>query len=118
MHSREVYIEKGDAELVKNGSKITLMKWGNCHISNIETLPDGRFHLTGKIDEEDKDFKGTQKLTWLCADPATLCEVDLVELGHLITKPKIEEADDIKEIVNPNSRIVTTAYAEGCVRNL
>lgn len=57
-------------------------------------------------------------MTWLSADPATLCEVDLVELGHLITKQKIEEADDIKEIVNHNSRIVTTAYAEGCVRNL
>lgn len=118
MHSREVYLEKTDAELIEEGAKITLMNWANCTISKKETLADGRINLTGTIDEDDKDFKGTIKVTWLCADPATLCEVDCVELGHLITKQKIEEADEIKDIVNNNSRVVTTAYAEGCVRNL
>jgi glutamyl-tRNA synthetase len=45
-------------------------------------------------------------------------EVELVEFDHLITKKKIEEGDDVTQIVNTNSRIQYTAIAEGSMRHL
>jgi len=53
----------------------------------------------------DKDFKKTKKLTWLAADPATLCEVNLIEYDHLITKKKLEDNDTVQDCVNKNSKI-------------
>ena len=82
------------------------------------SISEGKIHLTGTINEEDKDYKGTKKLTWLANDPTTLIEIEIVENGHLITKPKIEEGDDIKDFVNPNSQVRTIAYAEGACRAL
>ena len=95
------------------------MNWGICHISKRVELPDGLIHFTGKIDELDKNFKGIQKkLTWLSSDPEHLVEIDLNELDHLITKPKIEEEDNVEDLVNKNSRVVTEAYAEKSIASL
>jgi hypothetical protein len=33
MYGKECFIEKADAETIKEGDKITLMKWGNVNIS-------------------------------------------------------------------------------------
>ena len=70
------------------------------------------------MDEGDKDFKKTKKLTWVCADPDTTVEITLVEYDHLITKRKVEEKDDVKDLVNTNSRIEYSAIAEGSLRTL
>jgi len=100
------------------GEKITLMKWGNCTITKKEVNADGKITMHGTIDTEDKDFKGTKKLTWLTNDPNTTFEVTLVELDHLITKKKVEDEESVKDIVNYNSRIAYTAIAEGSMKNL
>jgi glutamyl-tRNA synthetase len=100
MYGKECFIEKADAETIKEGDKITLMKWGNVNISKKETLADGTFHLTGKVDEKDMDFKKTAKLHWLCADPSTYVEITTVSLGHLINKKKVEDDDKIEDLFN------------------
>ena len=51
-------------------------------------------------------------------DPATTIEVKLVEYDHLITKAKVEEADDIETIFNRNSRFDEIGIAEGIVKTL
>lgn len=91
------------------------MKWGNCTITK-RVEENNQIHLFGKIDENDKDFKGTVKVTWICNDPNTTMKVKIVEFGHLITEPKIEEDTDIKTIVNKNSRVEYNAIAEGILR--
>lgn len=107
-----------DALAIEEGEKITLMKWGNVTISKKEVGADGSISLVGTIDVEDKDFKKTKKITWVCADPDTTVEITLVEYDHLITKKKVEESDDVKNLVNHNSRIEYTAIAEGSLRTL
>ena len=72
------------------------MKWGNVTITKNEVGEDGSIALFGTVDPEDKDFKKTKKITWVCADPDTSVEITLVEYDHLITKKKIEENDDVK----------------------
>ena len=117
VYGKELWIEKDDAVAIEEGEKLTLMKWGNVTIHKKEVNGDD-IVLYGKVDVNDKDFKKTKKITWVCADPDTTVEVTLIEYGHLITKKKIEENDDIKDLVNPQSKIEYTAIAEGCMRNL
>ena len=94
------------------------MKWGNVTITKKNTADDGTIKLYGTVDEADKDFKKTKKITWVCADPDTTVEITLVEFDHLITKKKVEDTDDVKQLVNKNSRIEYTAIAEGAIRSL
>jgi glutamyl-tRNA synthetase len=94
------------------------MKWGNVTISKIETGADGNSVLFGTVDEADKDFKKTKKITWVCADPETTVEITLTEFDHLISKKKVEEHDDVKQLVNHNSKIEYTAIAEGALRSI
>lgn len=93
------------------------MKWGNVTIHKKDADGDN-FTLFGTVDPEDKDFKKTKKITWVCADPDTTVEVTLVELDHLITKKKVEDTDEVKDLVNKNSLIEYTAIAEGSLRTL
>lgn len=94
------------------------MKWGNCRITKREEGADGLPHLWGNIDEADRDFKGTDKITWICNDPATTIKIKICEFDHLITEPKIEEDTPIEKVVNTNSKIEYTAISEGSVRRL
>jgi hypothetical protein len=94
------------------------MKWGNCTISNKEVDANGKITLHGDVNPDDKDFKGTKKLTWITVDKNTNFEVTLVEFDHIITKKKVEENDKVQDIVNRNSRIPYTAIAEGNMRSL
>ena len=65
------------------------MKWANINISKKTTDENGKITLEGAVDLEDQDRKKTMKITWIVNDPNTNVEVNLVEFGHLITKPKI-----------------------------
>lgn len=94
------------------------MKWGNVIISKKEVTNENSIILYGKVDQADQDFKKTKKLTWITADEATNVDVTLVELDHLITKKKLEEADNVEDFVNKASKIEYTAIAEGTLRNL
>lgn len=117
MFGRNLIIESEDAKTVEVGQKVTLMKWGNATITRREVVGDS-YELFATIDEEDKNFKGTTKLTWICNDPATTCEIRMVEFDHLITKDKVEETDDNEDIFNKNSRFEDVGIAEGIVKTL
>ena len=93
------------------------MKWGNATITRREQNGDS-FELFATIDESDKDFKGTAKITWICNDPGTTVEVCMKEFDHLINKAKIEEEDNIEEIFNRNSRFEDVGIAEGIIKTL
>lgn len=104
IYGKELWIEYDDAIDIAEGEKVTLMKWGNATVSK-KVVEGKNVSLWATVDEEDKDFKKTKKITWLCADPNTTVEIKLVEFGHLIDKAKIEENDDVEKLVNKNSKI-------------
>ena len=122
VYGKEVWIERDDAAHIKEGEKITLMKWGNVTITQIQVAGEGdnqQYTLHGQIDLNDKDFKSTEKkITWVACDEDTTVEVILVEYDHLITKKKLEENEHVKDFVNHNSRIEYAAIAEGALRNI
>jgi len=118
IYGRDLWIERDDAASIEVGEKVTLMKWGNVTITKKENGQDGNPVLYGTIDESDKDFKKTKKITWVCADPDTTVEITLTEFDHLITKKKVEDNDDVKQLVNHNSKIEYSAIAEGSLRSI
>jgi hypothetical protein len=69
--------------------QVTLMDWGNCIVRSIDRSTDGNITgISGDLHLEG-DFKKTKlKLTWL-ADVPDVVPLRLVELGDLITKPKV-----------------------------
>jgi glutamyl-tRNA synthetase len=111
-------IEFEDASELKEGEKITLMKWGNIVLSKVEKSEDGNsITLEGKFDPEDKDFKSTKKLNWLAAN-SDLTKVEMIEFDHLISVKKIDENTDFDKAYNADSRFVTEALADPNVKNL
>ena len=70
MYGKNLIIELDDAKKLDVGKKVTLMKWGNATVTRREQNGDS-FELFATIDENDRDFKGTDKITWICNDPAT-----------------------------------------------
>lgn len=64
--TRQVYIEHDDAENIKEGEKVTLMKFGNVLMkSKTQDPATGAWIFEAEYLPEDKDFKSTQKITWL-----------------------------------------------------
>lgn len=117
MYGKNLIIERDDAKDLQVGKKFTLMKWGNATVTRRVENGDS-FELFATVDEADKDFKGTAKLTWICNDPATTVEVCMREFDHLITKAKVEETDNIEEIFNRDSKFEDMGVAEGVVQTL
>lgn len=108
-----ILIEQEDARTFKDGEEITLMGWGNAIVTKIERA-DSAGDVTGlefKLHLEG-DFKKTEKkITWLAQDQK-LVDVELVDFDYLITKDKLEEGDDVKDFVNPNSVFTELAVAD------
>ncbi|KAI9269578.1 tRNA synthetases class I, catalytic domain-containing protein [Helicostylum pulchrum] len=114
----KVYLDQEDAKSLEDGEEVTLMDWGNVFVRKIVkddkgevTSIDLELHLAG-------DFKKTKKkLTWLTVDEdATDCL--LLDYDYLITKKKVEEGDEVKDLVTPESEFRYPAIADGNIRDL
>ena len=71
----------------------------------------GELHLEGNVKSTKK------KLTWL-ADTAELVDVTLVDLDFLLSKDKVEEDDNLKDIFTENSVLPAAAKGEPAMRTM
>ncbi|KNZ55422.1 uncharacterized protein VP01_2684g1 [Puccinia sorghi] len=123
-YSPTIYIEQSDASSFDVDEEITLMDWGNAVVRVKSTGPDGivsrvefELHLAG-------DFKKTKKkVHWLTTDEAGstpsgagLQNVVLLDYDYLITKRKIEDDDEIDDLITPVSEFREDAIADGNIR--
>lgn len=118
--SKDILLEQDDAADMTEGEQITLLHWGNAFVDTIHRDPKtgvvltmvGRLNLAGNV----KDTK--KKVHWLSnlGDQAT--PVILREFDHLMTKPKMEEGDDMKDLVNPCSVVDTLAIGDPMLKTL
>lgn len=114
----KLYIEHDDAELICEGEKITLMKWGNFMVDSKEVAEDGAITLKVTAMMDDKNFKKTKKLTWLPHKQELLVDITFIELGHLLKVRKVEEGMNFEDCVNQKTWFETPARAEAIVKNL
>lgn len=96
------------------------MDWGNAFVtsrskdsSDAYTSANLKLHLAG-------DFKKTsKKVTWLASLPSEpLIPVALIEYDYMITKKKLEESDELKDVLNPKTEYRVNALASPEVKGL
>ncbi|KAF9969465.1 hypothetical protein BGZ73_008180 [Actinomortierella ambigua] len=117
-YGQTIWLDQADAKEFVQDEEVTLMDWGNAFIRKIEkndagvvTAIEAELHLEGDVK------KTKRKLTWL-ADGAELVPVLLKDYDYLITKRKIEEEDDLKDLLTPVTEFTTEAVADGNVAEL
>lgn len=96
------------------------MDWGNAFVRSISTSAEGITELAMTLNL-DGDFKKTKKkITWLSSSsPSTpLIPVTLLDYDYLITKKKLEEDDDVKNFLTPQTEFRVDAVADLNVANL
>ncbi|KAG0749319.1 hypothetical protein G6F16_001108 [Rhizopus arrhizus] len=114
----KIYLDQEDAKSLKEGEEITLMDWGNVFVRKVAKNEKGEttsveleLHLEG-------DFKKTKKkFTWLAANEDAV-DVLLLDYDYLITKKKVEEGDEVKNLVTPVSEFKSAAIADGNIKQL
>ncbi|KAH9930661.1 glutamate-tRNA ligase [Fomitopsis serialis] len=121
--SSHILVEQEDALSFDDNEEITLMDWGNAIVRSKTTDANGvitaltmDLHLSG-------DFRKTKKkITWLpdpSAHPAyALVDATLLDYDYLITKKKLEDEDDVKDFVTPQSEFREDAWADANVTDL
>jgi len=120
IQTQEVWVEQEDAEAMESGEQVTLLHWGNAYVDKINKDPKtgkvtglvGRLNLQGNV----KDTK--KKIHWVPKLEDQVTPILLREFDHLVTKPKIEDDDDIKNIINPCSVIDTLAIGDPTMKTL
>merc|ERR1712013_845832 len=103
----DLIIDGVDAEQLKIGENATFINWGNLMIKAVNKGSDGKVKsVEAEQNTDNKDFKKTLKLTWLCNDkensPAT--PTVLIYYDHIISKAILEKDDDFKNFVNTKTK--------------
>lgn len=102
-----VLIDAADAEALKIGEVTTFINWGNLMINKINRDGTGKVvSIDAKANLENKDFKKTLKITWLCymaatEFPPTFC----VYFEHIISKGVLAKNEDFKLHIAQNTRV-------------
>ncbi|KAJ8660549.1 glutamate-tRNA ligase [Lichtheimia ornata] len=117
-YSNKIVVDQEDAKTFEIGEEITLMDWGNAFVRNVTKDANGvatgvdlELHLEG-------DFKKTKKkISWLSYGDE-LADALLVDYDYLITKKKVEEGDNVEDLVTPCSEFKTPAVADANVKEL
>merc|ERR1712226_1404282 len=105
-YCKSVFIEGEDACVLSVGENVTFINWGNLIIKDIKKGDDGKVEkIFADLNLENKDYKKTQKITWLSnTDSAPLVPVRCITYDHIITKGIVGKDEDFKEFVNRDSK--------------
>lgn len=116
----KILIDRVDAELLKEGENATFINWGNLLVDKINKDSNGKIlsiDVTPNLD--NKDFKKTLKLTWLCDTVnAPFTKTCCVYFEHIISKPLLGKDEDFKQYINQNTRKEVEMIGDPELRNL
>jgi bifunctional glutamyl/prolyl-tRNA synthetase len=104
----QVLIDYADAECLKEGENATFINWGNLMINKINKSGDKITSIDASLNLDNKDFKKTIKLTWLCQQapseyPKTFC----VNFENIISKAVLAKDEDFKQYIGHQTRMET-----------
>lgn len=109
----QILIDYVDAETLKEGENATFINWGNLKINKIHRSAASITSIDAALNLEDKDFKKTVKLTWLCKMkdtdyPPTYC----VYFNHIISKPILAKDEDFKAYIGHETRVRSMTFKD------
>ncbi|XP_044729967.1 bifunctional glutamate/proline--tRNA ligase isoform X2 [Chrysoperla carnea] len=100
-----ILIDLADAEQLKEGENATFINWGNLKIKRINRQNGKVSSIDAVTNLDDKDYKKTLKLTWLCdTDKGPFTPSYCVHFDHIISKPLLGKDEDFKQYVGHNTR--------------
>lgn len=117
LFSNEVLVEQADAASFAEGEEVTFMDWGNVIIKKIHKEGNAVKSIEAELHLEGDFRKTEKKVTWL-ANTNDKTKVELVDFDHLITKDKLEEADNFEDYITPVTEFKAHAYADLNVKEL
>ncbi|EAL63699.1 glutamate-tRNA ligase [Dictyostelium discoideum AX4] len=111
--SNNLLLEGDDCNQIKEGEEVTLMNWGNAIVETLQRNENGDVvSMTGKLHLEGDVKKTDKKLSWLSSDCADTVTVVLQDYDYIITKPKLEDGDDLDTFTNKNSKFEIEAFTD------
>lgn len=107
-----VILESADVEGIAINEQIVLMRWGVFQITSISPLkaihiPDGNVKTAKR------------KLSWMAKNDSTSCHhisISLTEFDNIISKDKLEEGDDFKDYINPNTMATSKLVGDASLK--
>jgi len=113
-------IDGADAEQLKEGQNATFINWGNLMIKKVNKKDGKVVSVDAEENTDNKDFKKTLKVTWLCddAEKSPRTPVLLTYYDHIISKAILDKDDEFKSFVNPNSKHVVEMLGDPELMNL
>jgi glutamyl-tRNA synthetase len=119
MRAPEVFIDQEDAQDITIGEELTLLHWGNVFADKIEKDAQGNVvKIIGRLNPEGSPKTTKKKIHWVANLPEHITPIILRELDHIVTKEKIEDGDQIEDIINPCSILDTTAIGDPALKGL
>ncbi|KAJ7085773.1 glutamate-tRNA ligase [Mycena belliarum] len=124
LYTSALLLEQEDALSFDDQEEVTLMDWGNAIVRSKTINAAGEVTAIAMDLNLDGDFRKTKKkITWLAqADAAhpmlAPVPVVLLDYDYLITKKKLEEADNVADFVTPVTEFREAALADANVRDL
>ncbi|XP_050085553.1 bifunctional glutamate/proline--tRNA ligase [Anopheles aquasalis] len=101
-----VLIDLADARELKDGENATFINWGNLMVKKVHRNATGDpVSIDAALNLDNKDYKKTLKLTWLCELTAeqytpTYC----VYFEHIISKAVLGKDEDFKNYIGHQTR--------------
>lgn len=107
----KILIDHIDALELKEGENTTFINWGNLLINKVHKTNGKVTAVDATLNLDNKDYKKTLKLTWLCQTnatdyPPTFC----VYFDHIITKAVLAKDEDFKQYLGQNTRVSKNLY--------
>lgn len=102
-----ILIDYVDAIELREGENATFINWGNIAIKKIHKDTSGKItSVDASLNLENKDFKKTLKLTWLCElDSSAYTPTFCVYFEHIISKPVLGKDEDFKSYIGHETRV-------------
>jgi glutamyl-tRNA synthetase len=119
MKNDVVWIDQEDAQDIASGEELTLLHWGNAFADKIEKDKTGNVvKISGRLNPEGIPKTTKKKIHWVPKLEEHVTELTLREFDHLMNKEKIEDDDNMEDIVNPCSVVDTVAIGDPVLKTL
>ncbi|XP_037046618.1 bifunctional glutamate/proline--tRNA ligase [Bradysia coprophila] len=99
-----ILIDYVDAESLKEGELATFINWGNLLINKINRKDGKIVSIDASLKLDNKDFKKTVKLTWLCETTDEFTPTYCVFFEHIISKAVLGRDEDFKNYIGHQTR--------------
>ncbi|CAK9097050.1 unnamed protein product [Durusdinium trenchii] len=118
LQSKDIYIEQEDAAAIEEGEQVTLLHWGNAYVDKITRANGKVTELKGRLNIEGNVKDTKKKIHWVPKLDQQVTPAILREFDHLVTKPKMEDEDDVANLINPTSVVDTQAIGDPLLKTL